>query len=56
LLPEELEQLGLELLIAKALAGQMNKVEGGIESANRTLKHSALVRPTRKPATQRRSR
>jgi hypothetical protein len=54
--PEQSKELGLELVIAKALAGQMNKVEGGIETAKRTLKHSALVRPTRKPATQRRSR
>jgi hypothetical protein len=43
--PEELKQLRLELVIAKALAGQMNKVKGGIETAGRALEHSALARP-----------
>ena len=43
------KQLRLELVIAKALAGQMNKVEGGIEAAGRALKHSALVRPSGSP-------
>jgi hypothetical protein len=47
--PEQSKELGLELVIAKALAGQMNKVEGGIETASRTLKHSALVHPPESP-------
>ena len=49
LLPEELKQFRLKLVIAKALAGQMNKVEGGIETASRVLKHSVLVRPPGSP-------
>jgi len=44
LLPEELKQLRLEFVIAKALAGQMNEIKGWIEAADRTLEHCALVR------------
>jgi hypothetical protein len=39
--PEQSEEFGLKLVIAKALAGQMNKVERGIETTGRALKHSA---------------
>jgi hypothetical protein len=41
-----LKQLRLELVIAKALAGQMNEIKWWIETAGRALEHSALVRPT----------
>jgi hypothetical protein len=41
-----LKQLRLKLVIAKALAGQMNEIKGWIEAAGRALEHSALVRPS----------
>ncbi len=40
--PEEPEQFGFELRIAKALAGQMNEIERRIEGVGRTVEHSAL--------------
>jgi hypothetical protein len=41
LLPEELKQLRLELVIAKALAGQMNEIKRWIEAAGRARGASA---------------
>jgi hypothetical protein len=41
-----LEQLRFELVIAKTLARQMNKVKRGIEAAGRAVEHSAVIRPS----------
>jgi hypothetical protein len=49
LLSKESKQLRLELVVAKALADQMNKVERGIETACRALKHVTLFRPPGSP-------
>ena len=41
--PEQPQELRLEILIAKALPGKMNKIERRIATVGRTLKHSGLV-------------
>jgi hypothetical protein len=38
--PEELKQLRLEFVIAKALAGQMNEIKGWVEAAGPTVEHT----------------
>ena len=39
--PEELKQFCLKRVIAKALAGQMNKVKGRAETIGRAFEHCA---------------